>query len=162
MRIDKTAFIILLLVFMSGCVKLGTGLRSDEYSAVDINKRQEVIELEIISVKKAKVVLDDIRKLEVGKLFGSLVGAAIGSAVGNRSDNEGEAIIAGIVAGRDIASNLADRKSVIDGVSIVYRQGNKNFSSAQLGRPCEYKAGKAFIISGDREETRVQPNAVCQ
>jgi hypothetical protein len=44
----------------------------------------------------------------------------------------------------------------------AYIENDKIFTSAQVGKPCEYKVNEtALIISTGPNETRIQPNATC-
>ncbi|MFA6095062.1 MAG: hypothetical protein WC757_04225 [Candidatus Paceibacterota bacterium] len=59
------------------------------------------------------------------------------------------------------AGSLVADKVLVDGVSISYSQNEEMFSSAQVGKLCEFKPGTAIMISTSQSETRIQPNAVC-
>ena len=45
---------------------------------------------------------------------------------------------------------------------IVYAENGKIFTSAQVGRPCEFKVGEiSLMVMTLSNETRIQPNATC-
>ena len=58
-------------------------------------------------------------------------------------------------------ANIQVNNDIVEGVSIGYLERGKIFSSAQVGRACEYRAGTTIIISTSPTETRIQPNASC-
>jgi outer membrane lipoprotein SlyB len=59
------------------------------------------------------------------------------------------------------AGSLVPGQVLVDGVSITYTDHGGTFSSAQVGKTCEYVPGQAIMVSTSPTETRVQPNATC-
>jgi hypothetical protein len=70
----------------------------------------------------------------------------------------------GAVAGGAVgaaAGSLVPGQVLVDGVSITYTDHGSTFSSAQVGRTCEYAPGQAIMVSTWPTETRIQPNHEC-
>jgi hypothetical protein len=87
-----------------------------------------------------------------GERMASMPGTFIGGDIG---------AIGGGALGAAAGSLVAD-KVLVEGVSIAYIENDKIFTSAQVGKPCEYKVNEtALIISTGPNETRIQPNATC-
>ena len=51
--------------------------------------------------------------------------------------------------------------TLVDGVQIIYREGNHVLQSAQVGLPCEFAPGPALVTVTQSEETLVQSNHTC-
>ena len=164
MRITAFAALIFLAVCLQGCAT-GTNLQSNVYQAGQVNQRQEAEVVEILAVLPAKVEVsnEEARRLAQtgGVLLGAIGGAAIGNNVRNASSNTR---LIGGVAGAGVggvAGSLVPGKVLVDGVSLTYVQNGKTFNSAQVGKPCEFKPGRAIVISTTPTETRIQTNSEC-
>lgn len=59
------------------------------------------------------------------------------------------------------AGTLVKDKSIVEGVSLTYKDGTKMFTSTQVGKSCQFTPGLAVVISTKNNETRIQPNASC-
>ena len=61
-----------------------------------------------------------------------------------------------------MAGSLVDETTLVPGVLIGYAENGKIFTSAQVGRPCEFKVGEiSLMVMTISNETRIQPNASC-
>jgi hypothetical protein len=60
-----------------------------------------------------------------------------------------------------LTGSLVPGQVLVDGVSITYEDHGSTYSSAQVGRLCEFVPGRALLISPTQTETRIQPNATC-
>ena len=148
---------------LAGCANDGSVYRSDVYGTSQVNQAQEVKVVQIISVMPARVAVGNSSNrtegMQVGAILGALAGAAVGAAVSDSSD----AVVAGTIAGGALgglggraASGRA--QNLVDGVQITFRDGDRIYNSAQVGRVCEYRVGDAVMVSPAPNETRIQPN----
>ncbi|MBQ9240656.1 MAG: hypothetical protein IJ164_04870 [Duodenibacillus sp.] len=149
---------------LGGCANTGDVYRSDVYHAGQVNQAQEVQTVNIIAIGPARVAVDNSENMQraanVGMILGAIAGAAIG---GHNHHHTSNRVVGGVaggalghMAGSAVGGNSAT--TLVDGVQITYRQGNRIFNSAQVGRPCEYKVGLAIMVSPAPNETRIQPN----
>ena len=61
-----------------------------------------------------------------------------------------------------MAGSLVSDSTLVPGVLIGYSENGKIFTSAQVGRPCEFKIGEiSLMVMMVSNETRIQPNAAC-
>lgn len=147
---------------LTGCVVTGDAYRSDVYSAYQVNQAQEVKTVRIIAVTPARVAVSNAEGVADSRVVGTVLGIAAGMVLGNQSHHRGAnrllGGIAGGVAGNAIGGALGEGQTLVDGVQITFRDGDKLFNSAQVGRPCEFKLGTAIMVSPRPNETRIQPN----
>ncbi len=151
-------------MILAGCATPGMENRADSYSATEVNQRQEVRTIEILTILPARVQVSNEQNKQAAQLTGTVLGALAGAAVGGATGpggwgRTGAGTVAGGVVGAAAGSMVSD-KVMVDGVQIAYRDGKKSFISAQVGRVCEFKPGMAMMIGSDTT-TRVQPNAQC-
>jgi outer membrane lipoprotein SlyB len=163
MRINAL-MIILLAISVQGCAS-GANLQSNVYQAGQVNQRQEAQVVDVLAVLPAKVEVsnEEARRLAQagGVVLGAIGGAAIGNNVRNASANTR---LVGGVAGAGVggvAGSLVPGRVLVDGVSLTYVENGKTFNSAQVGKPCDFKPGKAIVVSTTPTETRIQPNSEC-
>ena len=79
-------------------------------------------------------------------------------------NNTDSAIVGGVAGGAAgaMAGSLVDDTTLVPGVLIGYAENGKIFTSAQVGRPCEFKVGEiSLMVMTISNETRIQPNASC-
>ncbi len=55
----------------------------------------------------------------------------------------------------------ADDKTLVEGVSLTYKEGTKVYTSTQVGKECQFTTGLAVVITTTYNETRIQPNTKC-
>ncbi len=88
-----------------------------------------------------------------GGLGGGFGGLGTGATIGTTAGGAGLGVAAG---------SMVSDKVLVEGVSIAYLENGKMFTSAQVGKLCEFRPNTtALIISTGPNETRIQPNAVC-
>lgn len=149
---------------LCGCVATGDVYRSDVYSTRLVNQAQEVQPVEIIAVLPARVAVENDEGRAAAQTAGAIIGALVGIAAGNQSnrwDRSGNRVMGGLggaVAGGMIGNALSGERTLVDGVQITFRQGNRVLQSSQVGRVCEYKVGTAIMVSPAPNVTRIQPN----
>lgn len=149
---------------LGGCANTGDIYRSDVYHAGQVNQAQEVQTVNIIAIGPARVAVDNSENMErasnVGMIIGAIAGAALAGHHHHHTSNRVVGGVAGGALGHVAGSAVAGGSStaLVDGVQITYRQGNRIFNSAQVGRPCEFKPGLAIMVSPSPYETRIQPN----
>lgn len=156
--------IVLLAIGIQGCAT-GANLQSNVYSASEVNQRQEAAVVEILAVLPAKVQVSNEEAQRLAQAGGSLIGAIGGAAIGNNVKNANAAttVYGGVTGARvgGVAGSVVPGKVLVDGVSLTYVQNGQTFNSAQVGKICEFKPGKAIVVSGNPNETRIQPNSQC-
>ena len=153
-------YLAFIFVFISGCKSSSEQYKASSYTSSQVNQRQEAKTIEIIAIMPAKVQIDNSQAKNNAQKAGSLVGAVTGAVIG---DNQGEALIGGVVgAGAGVlAGSFVQGKTIVDGVTLTYSENNKVYTSSQVGLPCEFQLGTALVVSTQKNETRVQPNAQC-
>ncbi|EJW99736.1 outer membrane lipoprotein [gut metagenome] len=96
-----------------------------------------------------------------GAVLGAIAGSLIASQHTDRSSSRIASGVGGAAIGGMIGDSVAGGSSsnFVNGVQLVYRtSGGKVLQSAQVGRLCEFRTGKALMVSSERGETRIQPN----
>ncbi len=156
--------LIFTLVTVFGCAATGENLKSNVYKSGQVNTSQAARTIKITAVLPAQIEVDNskFKKLAIkaAGLLGVLAGLAVGFDIGGAAIIVGTTVGGGAV-GVAAGSMLAD-KVLVEGVSIAYLENRKMFTSAQVGKLCEFKANAtAVIISTGPKETRIQPNATC-
>jgi len=159
----KLATIATAVVFITGCTATGQQHRADVFKAGQTNKAQEAEVIKIMSVSPGQIEVDNSEAKKNAQLAGAVLGALAGASATKNSKriSAGSGAAAGAAMGTAAGTMVAD-KVLVDGVMIGYVKGGKIFTSTQVGRTCEFKAGEeALLISTGPNETRVQPNATC-
>jgi outer membrane lipoprotein SlyB len=163
MRINA-AVVILPAICIQGCAS-GANLQSNVYQACQVNQRQEAEVVEILAVLPAKVEVSNEEARRLAQAGGIVLGAIGGAAIGNNVKNaSANTRVVGGVAGAGVggvAGSLVPGKVLVEGVSLTFVQNGKTFNSAQVGKACEFKTGKAIVVSTTPTETRIQPNSQC-
>ncbi|EHB0696738.1 hypothetical protein JYY24_004802, partial [Salmonella enterica subsp. enterica serovar Typhimurium] len=97
--------------------------------------------------------------------FGAVLGAVAGGVAGyNVKGTSTLGAVAGGTGGAALgaaAGSLVSDKTIVEGVSLTYKEGTKVFTSTQVGKACQFTTGLAVLISTKDNETRIQPNATC-
>ena len=97
----------------------------------------------------------------IGGALGALAGGFGGGFGGLGAAGTLGTSVGGGAVGVAAGSMVAD-KVLVEGVSIAYLENGKMYTSAQVGKLCEFKPNAtALIISTGPKETRIQPNAAC-
>lgn len=159
----KYATLTTALVFITGCTATGQQHRADVFKAGQTNRAQEAQVIKIMSVSPGQIEVDNSKAQKNAQVAGALIGALVGASASQntRRVSTGSGAAAGLAAGTAAGSMVSD-KVLVDGVMIGYMMGSKIYTSTQVGRVCEFKAGsEALLISTGPGETRVQPNTAC-
>ncbi|MDG1006642.1 MAG: hypothetical protein P8P44_00330, partial [Alphaproteobacteria bacterium] len=90
-----------------------------------------------------------------------MLGAVVGAAIGEGNSRGGQSAIIGGAVGADAGRLGANKTNLVDGVQIIYQEGERILQSAQVGSPCEYAPGPALVTVTEAKETRVQSNHDC-
>lgn len=161
----KIAFFAASMSALSGCQSNADQYAADVYDAGQLNSKQETKTVNIISVLPAKVAVDNTQNKQAAQTFGAILGAVAGGVAGhNVGSGSGLGTAAGAVGGGTVgaaAGTLVKDKSIVEGVSLTYKDGTKLFTSTQVGKPCQFTTGLAVVISTKNNETRIQPNTTC-
>lgn len=163
-KVRSYSLVIVVAGILSGCAATGANLQSNVYKAGQVNTAQNARAIQIIAVLPAKIEVDNSQQRQAAQMVGGLLGAIGGGLAGGYGKIGALGTAGTAAAGGAIgvaAGSLVSDKVLVDGVSISYSENAQMFSSAQVGRDCEYRPGKAIIISTSPTETRIQPNAVC-
>jgi outer membrane lipoprotein SlyB len=160
-----SALLIASTIGLLGCQQPGANLQSNVYKAGQVNSAQDAKVVSILAVLPAKVEVDNTQQRKNAAVLGGVLGAIGGGVVGhNVSSNRANGTTVGALgggAGGAVVGSLVPDKVLVDGVSITYKYKGKTLNSAQVGKLCEYKPGKAVVISTSPTETRIQANATC-
>lgn len=150
---------------LAGCQSNADDHAADVYQTDQLNSKQETKTVNIISVLPAKVAVDNTKNKQAAQTFGAVVGAVAGGVVGHNVGNgSGLGTTAGAVGGGAAgaaAGSMVSDKTLVEGVSLTYKEGKKVYTSTQVGRQCQFTTGLAVVISTSYNETRIQPNAQC-
>lgn len=161
MNFLKSMSLVAVSSLMIAACSTGENMRADVYRAGDVNKAQTVAVVNILNVSPAKVAVDNSENKKRAQLGGSLLGAITGALIGNNQGRGGATVgtAVGGVAGAMGGSMVSD-EVIVEGVSITYQKPNSSgvLNSVQVGKSCEFKKGKAMVISAQQNETRIQPN----
>lgn len=148
---------------LSGCQSTGEQYQADVFDATQVNAQQEAKTVKIISVSPTRIKVSNERNRQAATLVGGVLGLAAGGALG-ASKNRDTAIVGGVAGGAAgaLAGSLVSDTSLVPGVLIGYADEGKIFTSAQVGKLCEYKTGEiSLMVKTTANETRIQPNAAC-
>lgn len=151
-------------LMLSACATPGAEDRADTYTADQVNSRQEAKVVDILAVLPARVQVSNAKNREMAQIGGGILGAALGAGLGaGVGHSAGLGALAGVGgAGAGVgAGSLVSDKVLVDGVSLTYTQNGHTFNSAQVGKLCEYKPGRAIMIMTSASVTRIQPNSAC-
>jgi outer membrane lipoprotein SlyB len=154
--------VLLFFLILSGCTTTGDKYRASSYRATQVNQKQAAEVIEIIAILPAQVEVDNTEAQKKRQILGAILGAAGGAAIGNAVGNNNTAAggLLGGAAGAVVASTT-ENTVLVEGVTLTFVQDSKTYSSSQVGRSCEFKPGRAIMISMRADETRIQPNHSC-
>lgn len=151
-------------VILSSCAN-GSQYAGNVYKSGQVNQQQEAKTVKILAVLPAKVEVDNAEGKKNAQIIGGLLGAIGGAVAGNElADNKPDGILVGGVGGGATgiaAGSLVNDKVLVDGVSIAYTYKGKTLNSVQVGKKCEFTPGTAILITTEKNEARIQPNATC-
>lgn len=146
---------------LAACAQPGANLQANVYNAGQVNKAQKASVVKILAVLPAKVQVSNAQARRnaqvVGAVLGLAAGAALGAHAGNAALGGG---LAGAAAGAG-AGSMIPGKTLVRGVSLTYLFHHQTLNSAQVGKKCQFKPGRAIMVSTAPGSTRIQPNAQC-
>jgi outer membrane lipoprotein SlyB len=151
---------------LAACAQPGADAAANVYSEGQVNTRQKAEVVNILAVLPARVKVSNAENQRTAQIVGGLLGAGAGAGLGAGlgSHNALATGAVGAVGGGVVgvaAGSLVPGQVLVDGVSITYTDHGSTFSSAQVGRACEYAPGQAIMIATSPTETRIQSNATC-
>jgi outer membrane lipoprotein SlyB len=149
-----------LATVLVGCAQPGANLQANVYHAGQVNQQQEARVVDILAVLPAQVEVSNAQNKTSAQIIGGVLGILAGAAIGSKFGGMGLGGLAGGGAGV-AAGSLVPDSALVDGVSLTYTERGRTLNSAQVGRICDYKPGKAIVISTGPGETRIQPNDTC-
>jgi outer membrane lipoprotein SlyB len=154
--------VILFCLTISACTTTGDKYRASSYRSTQVNQKQAAEVIEIIAILPAQVEVDNTEAQKKRQILGAILGAAGGAAIGNAvgGNNTAAGGLLGGAAGAVVASTT-ENTVLVEGVTLTFVQDSKTHSSSQVGRACEFKPGRAVMISMRADETRIQPNNSC-
>ena len=142
---------------LAGCQSNADDHAADVYQTDQLNTKQETKTVNIISILPAKVAVDNSQNKRNAQAFGALIGAVAGGVIGH---NVGSGSNSGTTAGA-AAGSMVNDKTLVEGVSLTYKEGTKVYTSTQVGKECQFTTGLAVVITTTYNETRIQPNTKC-
>ena len=154
--------VILFCLTISACTTTGDKYRASSYRSTQVNQKQAAEVIEIIAILPAQVEVDNTEAQKKRQILGAILGAAGGAAIGNAvgGNNTAAGGLLGGAAGAVVASTT-ENTVLVEGVTLTFVQDSKTYSSSRVGRACEFKPGRAVMISMRADETRIQPNNSC-
>ncbi len=164
-KLNKLTISLLAVLALSGCQSNADNFAADVYDTTQVNSKQETKMVTIVSVLPAKIAVDNKANKEAAQTFGAVVGAVTGGIIGHNTKSGSKlATAAGAAGGTALgaaAGSLVKDKTIVEGVSLTYKDGTKVYTSTQVGKTCQFTTGLAAMISTKENETRIQPNATC-
>ncbi|WP_426152026.1 hypothetical protein [Pseudomonas sp. DC3000-4b1] len=154
---------ISLVAILTGCQATGDQYQADVFDASQVNNQQEAKTVKIISVSPTRIKVSNERNRQAATLVGGVLGLAAGGALG-ASKNRDTAIVGGLAGGGAgaLAGSMVNDTTLVPGVLIGYADEGKIFTSAQVGKLCEFKPGEiSLMVKTTANESRIQPNATC-
>jgi len=161
MMMLKHCLALSIAAVLVGCQASGEQYQADVFDASQVNTQQEAKTVKIITVSPTKIKVSNEKNRNAAMMVGGVLGAIGGAALGNQNNT---AIVGGVAGGAAgaMAGSLVDDTTLVPGVLIGYAENGKIFTSAQVGRPCEFKVGEiSLMVMTISNETRIQPNASC-
>jgi len=159
----QTLAVLSLAAALAGCQATGEDYQADVFDASQVNTQQPAKTIKIITVSETKIKVSNAANRQAATVVGGLLGAVGGGALGAGRNGQTAAIgaVGGGAAGA-LAGSLVSETSLVPGVLIGYSENGRIFTSAQVGRPCQFTPGSiTLMVMMLNNETRIQPNATC-
>lgn len=163
MMFTKNMAVFSLAVVIAGCQATGEEYQADVFDASQVNLQQEAKTVKIITVSPTKIKVSNERNRKAAQMVGGLLGAVGGAAIG-ANHNRDTAVVGGVAGGAAgaLAGSMVNETSLVSGVLIGYSEDGKIYTSAQVGKVCEFAPGGiSLMVKTVSNETRIQPNATC-
>lgn len=155
--------VLSLAALVAGCQSTGEEYEANVFDASQVNTQQEARTVKIITVSPTKIKVSNEGNKKAAMMIGGLLGAVGGGVLGN-THNTDTAVIGAVGGGAAgaMAGSLVNETSLVPGVLIAYSEDGKIYTSAQVGKACEFKLGEiSLMVKTMSNETRIQPNASC-
>jgi outer membrane lipoprotein SlyB len=163
MTFKRNLAVLSLAALVTGCQSTGEEYEANVFDASQVNTQQEAKTVNILSISPTKIKVSNEANKKVATVIGGLLGAVAGGVLGNTHNKDTAVIgaVGGGVAGA-LGGSLVNDTSLVPGVLIGYSENGKIYTSAQVGKVCEFKlGGVALMVKTLSNETRIQPNASC-
>lgn len=163
MTIFTRCLALSVVVGLSGCQATGDQYEADVFDASQVNTQQEAKTVKIITVSPTRIKVSNEKNQKAAMMVGGVLGAIGGAALGNQNNTD-TAIVGGVAGGAAgaMAGSLVNDSTLVPGVLIGYSEDGKIFTSAQVGRPCQFQVGQiSLMVMTLSNETRIQPNGSC-
>jgi outer membrane lipoprotein SlyB len=165
MKVTSNILTCSVLVVLAACQAPGSNLEANVYHAGQVNQAQDAKVVNVLAVLPAKIEVSNEQARMASQVLGGVIGGLGGAIIGNNIGRHSPLnTLGGGAAGGALGAmtgSLVPATTLVDGVSVTYEDHGRTLSSAQVGRICEFKPGKAIVISTGGSETRIQPNTVC-
>lgn len=123
---------------LAGCQSNADDHAADVYQTDQLNTKQETKTVNIISILPAKVAVDNAQNKRNAQAFGALIGAVAGGVIGhNVGSGSNSGTTAGAVGGGAVgaaAGSMVNDKTLVEGVSLTYKEGTKVYTSTRWVR----------------------------
>ncbi len=153
------------IALLAGCSQPGAESAANVYDASQVNQRQEAKVVNILAVTPSRVQVSNAQNQRTAQIAGGIFGALAGGTIGNNIGRPTafNTLLGGTAGGATgvAAGSLVPGQVLVEGVSLTYEEAGHTYSSAQVGRLCEFQPGKALMFSTGGNETRIQSNATC-
>ncbi|HYQ37866.1 MAG TPA: hypothetical protein VER09_02880 [Pseudomonas sp.] len=163
MMFKKNLAVLSLAVIVAGCQATGEEYQANVFDAGQVNSQQEAKTVKILTVTPTKINVSNEKNRKAAQMVGGLLGAVGGAALG-ANKNHDTAVVGGVAggAGGVLAGSMVNESSLVSGVLISYSEAGKIYTSAQVGKVCEFTPGEiSLMVKTLSNETRIQPNAAC-
>lgn len=154
---------IAVLATLPGCQATGEQYKADVFDVSQANSQQEARTVKIITATPTKIKVSNEQNKKRAQIAGGVIGALAGGALGSskNSDTAIAGAAGGAVAGV-AAGSLVNDETLVPGVLLSYSEGDKIYTSAQVGQVCQFAPGQvSLLVKTTANETRIQPNATC-
>ena len=163
MTFKRNLAVLSLAALVAGCQSTGEEYEANVFDASQVNTQQEAKTVNILSISPTKIKVSNEANKKAATVVGGLLGAVAGGVLGN-THNSDTAIIGAVGGGAAgaLGGSLVNDTTLVPGVLIGYSENGKIFTSAQVGKACEFKlGGVALMVKTLSNETRIQPNTSC-
>ncbi|MGY4491776.1 hypothetical protein [Pseudomonas sp. TE3610] len=152
-----------LAALLTGCQAPGEQYQADVFDASQVNQQQAARTVKIITVTPTRIKVTNEANRKAATVVGGLLGAAGGAMLGS-TKNRDTALVGGLGGGAAgaLAGSMVNDTSLVPGVLLGYSEDGRIYTSAQVGRPCQFTTGEvSLMVTMLNNETRIQPNATC-
>ncbi|WAH58573.1 hypothetical protein LZ023_03005 [Pseudomonas silvicola] len=159
----QTMAVLSLATLLAGCQATGEDYQADVFDASQVNTKTPARTVQILTVSPTKIKVSNAKNRQTAQVVGGLLGAVGGGALG-AGHNRDTALVGAVGGGAAgaLAGSMVSESSLVPGVLIGYSEEGKIYTSAQVGKPCQFTPGSiSLMVMMLNNETRIQPNATC-